>query len=570
MNSIDFTTLKPGNYNRKSSEAEDRQMLSIISQIDEAKRIQDFYSLPQFVSTFEESKSAKTEYLRPEFTRMMKMVEKGQIDAIVCWKLDRLARNMTEGGKIIDYLSSGKIKAIITHDKVFYPWDNVIVMSVEFSQGKQYVKDLSINVKRGQAKKARMGYPSSLAALGFVNDMSEEKGNRTWVVDTKRFQILKELFALFLSGTWSVSKLARYARDELQFTTPKHKRIGGCLITRSRMYDILKDPIYAGFFQLGNERYELHTSLPRIISEKEYNLIQQMIQNRSVPKVQKHELTYSGYIQSPDGNFIGQDVKYQIICDCRFKFSYRSKDKCPSCQTSIHKLENPKFLNYSYYYNVKRKKAGLAASHLNETKVDKYLSNYLLKNLCISPYLATWCTSYINELKQDDITRNDTLQKNKESVIERLASKKKRFRQMLSEEYITPDEYKAEMSDIDMELQKISNTKRDMNHWIHEGEKLVNLAQSIKNIFLENDPKEKRMLLSELGSNLSWNEEILSIINTKPVQTLIDGLNEARRINDKFEPDLTLADKDQTEVFASVCPTLRNTWDNVRNAYLEA
>lgn len=153
-NQLDFTKLKPASYNRKSSESEDKQMLSISSQLDEASRISEYYKLPRFIEVFQESKSAKKEFLRPEFMRMIDMIKRGVIDSIVCWKLDRLARNMTEGGMLIDLLSSGVLKAIITHDKVYYPSDNVLLMSVEFGQGKQFVKDLSVNVKRGQTKKA--------------------------------------------------------------------------------------------------------------------------------------------------------------------------------------------------------------------------------------------------------------------------------------------------------------------------------------------------------------------------------------------------------------------------------
>jgi DNA invertase Pin-like site-specific DNA recombinase len=319
-NQIDFTKLKVGNYNRKSSESEDKQMLSIGSQKDEAKRIADFYKLPKFVEVFEESKSAKTEGVRPEFSRMMLMVKRGEINSIVCWKADRLARNMTEGGQIIDLLSSGVLKAIITHDKVFYPWDNVIVLSVEFSQGKQFVKELSVNVKRGLKKKAEAGIPSGVASLGFINDKTEEKGNRKWLVDEMKLKAIKILFDMFLTGTYSAGKLHRFALKELKLTTVKRKRIGGAFITLSRIYEILKDPIYAGFFFQGGERYELDISLPRLITEDEHNKVKTLLAKKNIPKAQHNEATFAGFIQSDKGDFMGQDVKYQLICDCKKNF----------------------------------------------------------------------------------------------------------------------------------------------------------------------------------------------------------------------------------------------------------
>ncbi len=244
MNSIDFTKLKVASYNRKSSESEDRQVLSIDAQINEANRIADYYKLPPFASSFQESKSAKKANNRPEFTRMMQMVSENKIDAFVCWKLDRLARNMTEGGNIIDLLSSGIIKAIITHDKVYYPWDNVMVMAVEFGQTSQFVKDLSVNVKRGQKYKAEKGVPHGVASLGFVNDKTEEKGNRKWLVDEGRLGKIKVLLDLFLTGNFSAGKLHRYAVEELKLTTVQRKRIGGAFIVPSRIFEILKDPVF--------------------------------------------------------------------------------------------------------------------------------------------------------------------------------------------------------------------------------------------------------------------------------------------------------------------------------------
>ena len=404
---IDFTKLKIGNYNRKSSEAEDRQVLSIGSQKDEAKRISDFYKLPKFVEVFEESKSAKKEYLRPQFTKMIEMIESGKIDSIVCWKLDRLARNMTEGGRIIDLISAGVIKAIITHDKVYYPWDNVLLMAVEFGQGKQFVKDLSVNVKRGLQKKASMGIPSGVASLGFLNDKTEEKGNRKWLVDDLRLKKISILFEMFLTGTYSAGKLYKYAIKELKLTTVKRKRSGGNSIVLSRIYEILKDPIYAGFFFQGGERYSLDKNLPRLITEDQHNRVKAILANKNIPKAQHNEATFAGFLQSDKGDFVGQDVKYQMICDCKNKFSYLNKTHCPKCDREIAQLEHPNYLKFTYYYNVKRKKNFQGYKSISETRVMDELLNFVDENLTFSLDFAEWSKTFITELRDKDI--NDSV-----------------------------------------------------------------------------------------------------------------------------------------------------------------
>jgi DNA invertase Pin-like site-specific DNA recombinase len=415
---LDFTKLRPCNYNRKSSESEDKQMLSIGSQKDEAERIANFYKLPEFIEVFVESKSAKKEFLRPEFMRMIEKIKRGSIDSIVCWKLDRLARNMTEGGMLIDLISSGVLKAIITHDKVYYPSDNVLLMSVEFGQGKQFVKDLSVNVKRGQTKKASIGVPHGVASLGFLNDRTEEKGNRRWLVDEDRFWKIKRLFEVFLTGTYSAGKLHKYAVEELKLNTVKRKRIGGQPIVASRIYEILKDPIYAGFFYYDKQRYELGKELPRMISESQRDRVLQLLSKKNIPKIQHHQSLYSGFLQSEESDFMGQDVKFQLICDCKHKFAYRDKTHCPSCNKEIDQLSNPKYLIKSYYYNVRKKKSKLPYKSLNEETITDELKKYISENLSFSNSLLDWSKQYIHELKDKEIEENELkIKKEKKKII---------------------------------------------------------------------------------------------------------------------------------------------------------
>ena len=555
MEKIDFTKLKPVNYNRKSSESEDKQMLSIDSQVDEGVRITEYYKLPPFVEIFKESKSAKNEGVRDEFSRMMNMIRRGDVDSIVCWKADRLARNMSEGGMIIDMLSSGVIKAIITHDKVFYPWDNTIVLSVEFSQGKQFVKELSVNVKRGQEKKARMGYPHGMAALGFVNDKTEEKGNRKWVVDEERFLIIKEMFAMFLSGNYSGGKLYKWAVDIAKLTTPKHKRSGGCFVSYSRIYEILKDPIYAGFFYNNGQRYQLATDLPRIISESEHLLICKMLGDKRSPKTQEHVTAFAGFIKSPYGDFVGPDVKMQIICDCKYKFSYVNKSDCPKCSKLLGEMENPKYLNYNYYYNVKRKKQFQKIRSIEESKVNEYLTQYIQENLQLSDPLIDWCRKHISETQDKDIMNAVLIENARNAHLEQLAARRERSRQYLNDGITTPEDYKKDVEKIDREIKEMNN-KPAQKSWSIRANEIISLSQSFVKILNSKDINLKREVLSRFGSNLVWDEEKLSIINTKEVQVLIDGLKEAKQKNSQFEPKNTLAGKDKTEVFASVCPIM--------------
>ena len=552
-NQLDFTKLKPCQYARKSSESEDKQMLSISSQLDEAKRIIEYYKLPNFIEVFQESKSAKKENVRPEFMRMIEMVEKGIIDSIVCWKLDRLARNMSEGGALIDLISSGTLKAIITHDKVYYPTDNVLLMSVEFGQGKQFVKDLSVNVKRGQEKKARMGIPHGVATLGFLNDKTEEKGNRNWIVDDIRLKSIKVLLDMFLTGTYSAGKLHRHAILSLKLTTVKRKRIGGELIALSRIYEILKDSVYAGFFYQGGERYELDQKLPRLITEEEHNKIKMILSKKNIPKVQHHFTTYSGFLRSESGDFIGQDVKYQLICDCKEKFAYRSKSHCPKCDKEIAKLESPKYLGFTYYYNVKKKKSGGDYKVLTENKITNEMVAFTDKHLTFSKDLADWSKKYITELKNKEI--NDRIffeQKNEADKVE-YESKKTRLRAMLRDEQITNEEYKSDLEALNKKY-AVGDKKQNSVDWYSQMNEIVDLTLYMSKVLESGTLQAKRNILSNLGSNLVWDDKNLFIYNRLAIEKLVNGIKLSMQVSPKFEPKINFATQGLNEKTSEFSP----------------
>src|SRR5687768_6918023 len=104
-------------YARKSTESDDRQVLSIDSQIQELKLLALRRGL-QVDEVLTEAHSAKAPG-RPIFGSLMKRVRKGEIAGVLCWKMDRLARNHFDHGQVLQALADGRLTRVITSDREY-------------------------------------------------------------------------------------------------------------------------------------------------------------------------------------------------------------------------------------------------------------------------------------------------------------------------------------------------------------------------------------------------------------------------------------------------------------------
>ena len=201
------STLKYFLYARKSTESDDRQVASIEDQITEMQRLAQRLNL-NVVDIIRESCSAKKPG-RPQFNKMIERIHCGEANAILCWKLNRLARNPIDGGQISWMLQQGLVKHIQTYSSEFKPSDNVIIMQVEFGQANQYVKDLSVDTRRGMRNKARRGwYPAShIAPPGYRH--SSSFGEAHEIVPDDNFVLMSELWSKMLTGAYSIPDIKR-------------------------------------------------------------------------------------------------------------------------------------------------------------------------------------------------------------------------------------------------------------------------------------------------------------------------------------------------------------------------
>src|SRR5207244_6528046 len=132
-----------------------------------------------------ETKRAKAPGL-PIFDAMMQRVDRGEIRGILCWKLDRLARNPVDGGRIIWAIKQHGLIIRTPHQTFSQAEDNLILMYIEFGMAQKYVDDLSRNTTRGLEAKARKGWFPGVASMGYLNSKVEDCDKKTILREPER------------------------------------------------------------------------------------------------------------------------------------------------------------------------------------------------------------------------------------------------------------------------------------------------------------------------------------------------------------------------------------------------
>jgi site-specific DNA recombinase len=535
-------------YCRKSSEAEDRQVLSIESQTRELEHLAAKLSLP-VAEILTESKSAKDPG-RPVFNHMMQRLDRGEAAGIICWKLDRLARNPVDGGSIIWAIKQKGIKVATPAQNYAREDDNIILMYIEFGMAQKYVDDLSKNVKRGLKTKIENGWFPGIAPPGYLNHTDKMTGTNTLIKDPERFALIRRMWDLMLTGLHTPPKILEIANQEWGLRTRITRRQGGRPLARSAIYKIFTKSFYYGWFEYpkGSGQWYQAKHEP-MITRAEYDRVQKLLGRQGNPRPQsQREFPFIGLIRCGDcERVVTAEEKHQVICShCRFKFAHRKRHACPYCKTRVDKMADPKFLHYIYYHCSKSRRPVCRQKCVSAQELEKQVYEHLSR-ICISPQFKDWAVKYLYELHEQESQSQVQVTQSQEQAyhaclgqIEGLVSLKTSSKNM-DGSLLSDDEYaqrRGKLLKDKVALEELlKNAGGKVKQQLKLSEKTFEFACAVQERFANGDPKIKKEILMTMGSNLTLKDKKLLIEARKPFFILGNTLCPEKPIISPIEPE---------------------------------
>lgn len=523
-------------YARKSSESEDRQIQSIDDQISRLKELANSLGI-SIKEVLTEAKTAKKPYCRPVFTNMLERIEKGEAQGILCWQINRLSRNPVDSGTLGWMLQQGALKSIQTIDREYLPDDNVLLFNIETGQANQFIIDLKKNSMRGMVGKADRGWLPSRAPLGYLNDKLEH----TIIEDPERFQLVRKMWDMMLTGNYTPPKIRETANKEWGFLTPKTKRDGGKEISNSAIYRMFTNLFYTGMFEWGGKAYNgNHTAM---INLEEYDRVQIILGRDGKPRAQTHEFSYTGL----------------MLCQV-----------CGSMYTAIEKkkiLKGTGEIETYIYYHCTRRKKGVVCDQRKPITLEKLEEqiDIELERHTILPKFQEWALEILNRDNDKEIEERTKVYETQHKLLAETQKEldsltKMRYRELIDDETFIKqrDELKSKIVKVKTNLRE---TESRADKWLELTEKTFNFACYARKEFITGNLNKKREIFSALGQNFSVKDKKVHIKQNEwfvPIEKAYPALEAEYN---RLELDKTLTDAMRKELFAQLILTWGAYWD---------
>jgi site-specific DNA recombinase len=466
-NLAEFSIMKKAiAYVRVSSKEQEREGYSI----DAQKRFLQEYANKKnlkIIRFFEEAETAK-QAGRKQFKLLIDFLDENRdCKDVLVEKVDRMYRNFHDYVALdIDY--RGICLHLVKENQILSKESNSnekLQHDLKLILSRNYVNNLSEEVRKGQTEKAKQGIWPSCAPIGYKNQLEDH----TIIPDPEEAPLIKKSFELSATGQYSLSRL----KKELCKSGLRSRRSGKEL-GKEAMRRVLTNSIYYGLFYWAKKPYQgKHTPL---ITKQLFEKVQEQMGYKQKPRLTKHEFLFSGVLKCAH-------------CGCSITADQKRKDSGKV---------------YNYYKCTNGKGHCEHVAYLREERIEESfilgLQKIKLSKEIVDMTRVTLLKSANEEREFREAgikslqTRYDKLQ----SYIDQAYTDKLEGRIELEDWERRTAEWKFEQSEI---MERLLAFERANTNYLQEGIRLMELANRAAEIFLTMNLEAKRKMLGLILSN---------------------------------------------------------------------
>ncbi len=514
-------------YARRSIAADktetDKGVPSILSQQNEVRKLAAENEL-KIVKEFTETVSASEPDKRPQFKEMIEFIKAGKANAIICFKMDRLARNPVDEGTLKYLLQKGFIQNIRSSDRDWYSDDNVLISAVEFGVANQYTIDLKKHIRRGLNQACARGFRPSIAPIGYKNSKSRERGVDEQIeVDEHNFRLVRKLFDYVLSKQYTPNQIRKIASEEWGFRTRKTKKYPhGKKFSNTSMYNILSNTFYYGWFEYPQGSGEWHKGNHKpIITQAEFDEIQRIL-GRTGTRSKRHFFAYTGLM------------------------------KCAKCGASItcegktKHQKNGNVHHYNYYRCTGMLDPNCDNKSIREDRLEEQFITFL-SSIQISAALHDWAIEQLQKEYERESLNRESIIYSQQREYRVVSDKLKNLRELAISGAFDSSEYKEEKKKLEAEQRRLQGyldlVDERLKSWIHDAHRLLTFAERAKEEFLKGGPDKRKAIMTALGTEHVLDEGIVTIKTEKPLLIVKEMASETESLDGSLEPPKDIDDK---------------------------
>lgn len=237
----------------------------------------------------EKGKSARTSN-RPQLQRLFKAIEADPPTAVICMKIDRMFRNITDFSKTRKRLKKQGIKILSINEGGDVTTGLIGNIFASVAEWESEVN--SDRTKDGMQQKFRSGIYPGLAPLGYRNVERNEK--KFIEPDPVTAPIIKRMFQLYATGQYSQLELCEIMYEKGLRGRRNHKNFSPQTLT-----GIFNNPIYYGLMRWGGmEGFGKHEPL---IDKSLFDQVQHVLtcNNSFLIRKRKTSFVLRGFVFCP-------------------------------------------------------------------------------------------------------------------------------------------------------------------------------------------------------------------------------------------------------------------------------